>query len=93
MVLGFMDAPVGSCLADGSSLHSAHVYESTVLSRVFQILYRNEEVPISDVAVFRAHLLLDGERVSGAAHRQPRAGGFNDGHEARGCRGRVGILF
>lgn len=33
-------------------------------SRVFQILYRNEEVPISDAAIFRVHLLLDGERVS-----------------------------
>ncbi|KAF6099281.1 family with sequence similarity 135 member B [Phyllostomus discolor] len=51
---------------DGSSLHSAHVCESTMHSRVFQILYRNEEVPIGDVAVFCAHLLLDGERVEEA---------------------------
>ncbi|XP_039701838.1 protein FAM135B [Pteropus medius] len=51
---------------DGSSLHSACVHESTVHSRIFQILYRNEEVPISDAAIFRAHLLLDGERVEEA---------------------------
>ncbi|EPY77684.1 hypothetical protein CB1_001219032 [Camelus ferus] len=51
---------------DGGSLHSACVHESTVHSRVFQILYRNEEVPVNDAVVFRAHLLLDGERVEEA---------------------------
>ncbi|XP_016063277.1 PREDICTED: protein FAM135B [Miniopterus natalensis] len=51
---------------DGSSLHSACAHESTMHSRVFQILYRNEEVPVGDAAVFRAHLLLDGERVEEA---------------------------
>lgn len=50
--------------AESSNLHSACVHESAVHSRVFQILYRNEEVPINDVMLFRAHLLLDGERVS-----------------------------
>ncbi|XP_075406684.1 protein FAM135B [Tenrec ecaudatus] len=49
-----------------SSLHSACVHEGTVQSRVLQILYRNEEVPINDVVIFRAHLLLDGERVEDA---------------------------
>ncbi|XP_066121708.1 protein FAM135B [Saccopteryx bilineata] len=51
---------------DSSSLCSACVHESSVHSRVFQILYRNEEVPVGDAAVFRAHLLLDGERVEEA---------------------------
>ncbi|XP_017367490.1 protein FAM135B [Cebus imitator] len=51
---------------ESSSLHSACVHDSTVYSRVFQILYRNEEVPINDAVVFRAHLLLDGERVEDA---------------------------
>ncbi|XP_036904493.1 protein FAM135B [Sturnira hondurensis] len=51
---------------DSSSLYSACVCESTVHSRIFQILYRNEEVPVSDVALFRAHLLLDGERAEEA---------------------------
>lgn len=67
--LGFTGSP-GSRSADGSSLHSACVHESTVHSRTFQILYRNEEVPIRDAAIFRAHLLLDGDRVSGGI-RQP----------------------
>lgn len=62
-VLGFT-GPSASCFAEGSSLHAACVHESAVHSRVFQISYRNEEVPIGDAAVFRAHLLLDGERVS-----------------------------
>nr|XP_027808081.2 protein FAM135B [Marmota flaviventris] len=52
--------------AESSALHSACVHESTVHSRVFQILYRNEEVPINDAMIFRAHLLLDGERVEDA---------------------------
>ncbi|KAM6170707.1 protein FAM135B [Erethizon dorsatum] len=51
---------------ESSSLHSACVHESTVHSRVFQILYRNEEVPINDAVIFRAHLLLDGEKVEDA---------------------------
>lgn len=41
-------------------------------SRVFQILYRNEEVPVNDAVIFRAHLLLDGERVSPGIHHRPQ---------------------
>ncbi|KAL1767868.1 FAM135B isoform X1 [Sigmodon hispidus] len=52
--------------SESSNLHSACVHEGTVHSRVFQILYRNEEVPINDAMLFRAHLLLDGERVEDA---------------------------
>uniref|UniRef100_A0A8D0TBS0 DUF676 domain-containing protein n=1 Tax=Sus scrofa TaxID=9823 RepID=A0A8D0TBS0_PIG len=51
---------------DSGSLRSACIHESTVHSRVFQILYRNEEVPVNDAVIFRAHLLLDGERVEEA---------------------------
>ncbi|GAB5584258.1 protein FAM135B isoform X1 [Prionailurus iriomotensis] len=50
----------------GNSLHSACAHENAVHSRIFQILYRNEEVPINDAVIFRAHLLLDGERVEEA---------------------------
>ncbi|XP_051015523.1 protein FAM135B [Acomys russatus] len=52
--------------SESSSLHSACVHESAVHSRVFQILYRNEEISINDAMLFRAHLLLDGERVEDA---------------------------
>ncbi|XP_075819595.1 protein FAM135B [Microtus pennsylvanicus] len=52
--------------SESSSLHSACVHESAVHSRIFQILYRNEEVPVNDAMLFRAHLLLDGERVEDA---------------------------
>ncbi|XP_026351157.2 protein FAM135B [Ursus arctos] len=51
---------------DSSSLQSACAHENAMHSRVFQILYRNEEVPINDAVIFRAHLLLDGERVEEA---------------------------
>ncbi|XP_019479600.1 PREDICTED: protein FAM135B isoform X1 [Hipposideros armiger] len=51
---------------DSSSLHAACVHDNTVHSRTLQILYRNEEVPVRDAAIFQAHLLLDGERVEEA---------------------------
>ncbi|XP_077023876.1 protein FAM135B isoform X2 [Tamandua tetradactyla] len=51
---------------ESTSLHSARVHDSTVHSRILQILYRNEEVPINDAVLFRAHLLLDGDRVEDA---------------------------
>ncbi|ELW63471.1 Protein FAM135B [Tupaia chinensis] len=57
---------IGIQSTESGSLHSACVHESTVHSRIFQILYRNEEVPINDAVIFRVHLLLDGERVEHA---------------------------
>ncbi|XP_053322331.1 protein FAM135B [Spea bombifrons] len=48
---------------DDSELYPACVYDNVVYSRVFQILYRNEDLVINDVMTFKAHLLLDGERV------------------------------
>ncbi|XP_019383744.1 PREDICTED: protein FAM135B isoform X2 [Gavialis gangeticus] len=49
-----------------SSLCSACVHENNVYSRVFQILYRNEEIVLNESMNFRVHLLLDGERVEDA---------------------------
>lgn len=46
------------------SFSSAGVYDGTVFSRIFQILYRNEEIAVNDCMIFKVHLLLDGERVS-----------------------------
>ncbi|XP_034747295.1 protein FAM135B [Etheostoma cragini] len=45
---------------------SAGVYDGTVFSRIFQILYRNEEITVNDCMIFKVHLLLDGERVEEA---------------------------
>uniref|UniRef100_A0A8C1R070 Family with sequence similarity 135 member B n=1 Tax=Cyprinus carpio TaxID=7962 RepID=A0A8C1R070_CYPCA len=42
------------------------VHDGGVFSRIFQILYRNEEVTLEDRMNFRVHLLLDGERVEEA---------------------------
>ncbi|XP_054841891.1 protein FAM135B [Eublepharis macularius] len=47
-------------------LSSACIHENSVYSRVFQILYRNEEIVINESMNFRVHLLLDGERVEEA---------------------------
>ncbi|XP_077207559.1 protein FAM135B isoform X2 [Paroedura picta] len=49
-----------------SVLRSACVHENSVYSRVFQILYRNEEIVINECMNFKVHLLLDGERVGEA---------------------------
>ncbi|XP_043825495.1 protein FAM135B isoform X2 [Dromiciops gliroides] len=49
-----------------SSLGSPSVHDNTVNSRIFQILYRNEEIIINEMMTFRVHLLLDGERVENA---------------------------
>ncbi|NXG47004.1 F135B protein, partial [Psilopogon haemacephalus] len=51
---------------DDSSLCSACVHENNVYSRIFQILYRNEEIILNEPMNFRVHLLLDGERVEDA---------------------------
>uniref|UniRef100_A0A8C2D406 Family with sequence similarity 135 member B n=1 Tax=Cyprinus carpio TaxID=7962 RepID=A0A8C2D406_CYPCA len=48
------------------SFSSAGVHDGGVFSRIFQILYRNEEVTLEDRMNFRVHLLLDGERVEEA---------------------------
>ncbi|XP_078073149.1 protein FAM135B [Mustelus asterias] len=42
------------------------IHDNTVYSKIFQILYRNEEIVVSDPSLFRVHLLLDGERVEEA---------------------------
>ncbi|NXJ63192.1 F135B protein, partial [Rostratula benghalensis] len=49
-----------------ASLCSACVHENNVYSRIFQILYRNEEIILNESMNFRVHLLLDGERVEDA---------------------------
>uniref|UniRef100_A0A673KA86 Protein FAM135B-like n=1 Tax=Sinocyclocheilus rhinocerous TaxID=307959 RepID=A0A673KA86_9TELE len=48
------------------SFSSAGVHDGGVFSRIFQILYRNEEVTLEDRMNFRVQLLLDGERVEEA---------------------------
>uniref|UniRef100_A0A3Q3JTL7 DUF676 domain-containing protein n=1 Tax=Monopterus albus TaxID=43700 RepID=A0A3Q3JTL7_MONAL len=48
------------------SCSSAGSYDGTVFSRIFQILYRNEEIVVNDCMIFKVHLLLEGERVEEA---------------------------
>ncbi|KAK2834090.1 hypothetical protein Q7C36_014791 [Tachysurus vachellii] len=48
------------------SFTKAGVYDGVVFGRIFQILYRNEEVSLEDRVIFRVHLLLDGDRVEEA---------------------------
>ncbi|XP_077404958.1 protein FAM135B isoform X3 [Vanacampus margaritifer] len=48
------------------SFSSPAVYDGTAFSRIFQILYRNEDITVNDSMLFKVHLLLDGERVEEA---------------------------
>uniref|UniRef100_H2UCB9 Family with sequence similarity 135 member B n=1 Tax=Takifugu rubripes TaxID=31033 RepID=H2UCB9_TAKRU len=48
------------------SFSSPGVYDGAVFSRIFQILYRNEEITVNDCMIFKVHLLLDGERMEEA---------------------------
>nr|XP_057902639.1 protein FAM135B [Doryrhamphus excisus] len=48
------------------SFSSPGVYDGTAFSRIFQILYRNEDITVNDCVIFKVHLLLDGERVEEA---------------------------
>lgn len=41
----------------GGSCTSASIINGSGASRIFQILYRNEEVPLRDIIHFRSHLL------------------------------------
>ncbi|XP_038137682.1 protein FAM135B [Cyprinodon tularosa] len=52
--------------AEECSFSSAGVYDGSVFSRIFQILYRNEEIAVNDCMIFKVHLLLDGERLEEA---------------------------
>ncbi|XP_068603200.1 protein FAM135B [Brachionichthys hirsutus] len=48
------------------SFSSAGVEDGAGSSRIFQILYRNEEITVNDCMIFKVHLLLDGESVEEA---------------------------
>uniref|UniRef100_A0A3Q2XVY7 Family with sequence similarity 135 member B n=1 Tax=Hippocampus comes TaxID=109280 RepID=A0A3Q2XVY7_HIPCM len=49
-----------------TTFSSPGVYDGTVFSRIFQILYRNEDITVNDSMLFKVHLLLDGERLGEA---------------------------
>uniref|UniRef100_A0A674CND7 Family with sequence similarity 135 member B n=1 Tax=Salmo trutta TaxID=8032 RepID=A0A674CND7_SALTR len=56
----------GDCSFSSAGVHDGVHEDTTVFSRIFQILYRNEEVNVNDRMLFKVHLLLDGERVEEA---------------------------
>lgn len=60
----FLHSLFTSLCAGECSFTKAGVYDGVVFGRIFQILYRNEEVLLEDRVIFRVHLLLDGDRVS-----------------------------
>ncbi|KAM9419304.1 protein FAM135B-like [Salvelinus alpinus] len=54
------------CSFSSAGVHDGVHEDTMVFSRIFQILYRNEEVNVDDRMLFKVHLLLDGERVEEA---------------------------
>ncbi|XP_052860675.1 uncharacterized protein LOC128267793 [Anopheles cruzii] len=63
----------GSCgnspTASSDSRSGATIIDDAGASRVFQILYRNEEVSLRDVIMFRAHLLVDSRHLKESIER------------------------
>ncbi|XP_069477776.1 protein FAM135B isoform X2 [Ambystoma mexicanum] len=53
-------------LTDDADPYSACIYEHNVYSRIFQILYRNEDIILNESMRFKVHMLLDGEKVEEA---------------------------
>ncbi|XP_061401055.1 protein FAM135A-like [Musca vetustissima] len=51
------------------NLASASIINGAGASRVFQILYRNEEVTLRDVIYFRTHLLVDSRHLKESIER------------------------
>lgn len=53
------------CFHTGSDLaFPASVQDDVVCSKTFQILYKNEEIVVNDVLVFKVMMLLDVKKVS-----------------------------
>ncbi len=52
------------CFLTGSDLaFPASVQDDVVCSKTFQILYKNEEIVVNDVLVFKVMMLLDAKKV------------------------------
>ncbi|XP_049546875.1 uncharacterized protein LOC125957894 [Anopheles darlingi] len=55
--------------ASSDSRSGATIIDDAGASRVFQILYRNEEVSLRDIIMFRAHLLVDSRHLKESIER------------------------
>ena len=44
--------------------HVSSVHDSLICSKTFQILYKNEEVVLNDVMIFKVKMLLDEKKVN-----------------------------
>ncbi|XP_069778347.1 protein FAM135B [Narcine bancroftii] len=60
-LIATLTGPTGDSVTNPPFIH-----DNTVYSKIFPILYRNEEIVVNNPSLFRVHLLLDGERVEEA---------------------------
>ncbi|KAI9565486.1 hypothetical protein GHT06_009278 [Daphnia sinensis] len=64
----------GSSASTANILHPACVLNGSFISQTFQILYRNEDVSLSDMAQFRLHVLVDSHKVRLPLYPPPGGG-------------------
>lgn len=57
-------------LIDESYVLPSCVVNGTAISKTFQILYRNEDVAINDLVMYRLHTLVDANKVGVKAERK-----------------------
>ena len=60
---GSQHQAASSSASTANILHPACVLNGSFISQTFQILYRNEDVPLFDMAQFRLHVLVDSHKV------------------------------
>ena len=60
---GSQHQAASSSASTANILHPACVLNGSFISQTFQILYRNEDVSLSDMAQFRLHVLVDSHKV------------------------------
>ncbi|XP_032776599.2 LOW QUALITY PROTEIN: protein FAM135A [Daphnia magna] len=58
-----------SSASTANILHPACVLNGSFISQTFQILYRNEDVCLSDMAQFRLHVLVDSHKIEETLER------------------------
>ncbi|KAL9699347.1 hypothetical protein quinque_002788 [Culex quinquefasciatus] len=66
---GTNGSPSAATTGSGTTGSTATIIDDCGASRVFQILYRNEEVSLRDVIMFRAHLLVDSRHLKESIER------------------------
>ena len=63
MAMSVRDWTTGILVAESDLVFPASVINGVAVSKTFQILYRNEDVTINDVIIFKVQMLVDANKV------------------------------